>query len=267
MVSKKSQGRQPDTIRVMRLLDEAGGLSNATVRAELNLSDTRYNEIKKSLLEEEAIEKYRCRGGGVRLTSKGEKSLPKNPETPKSTVKAESGLYVPLVDYLTKQSEEDEIMSMAINTANLRVKGKWQNPDITQITFESYQYLRKSEVIVGTFEVKQWGRWDVGAVFESAAHRRFSHEASVVLEWPNGVDFSLSDTTFKLDELSRECRRFGLGLYTLRPYYASYRLYAHIEPTRHTPSDSAVEAWLEHLFSRLEKEAKRFEVLRAQVDG
>lgn len=251
LAKKHTKGRPADITRVMRLLQETEGLSNSYIRSELNLTDTRYGEIKKSLLDEGAVAKYRCRGGGIRLTPEGEASIPIVEDGPLSTVKYEKDLYAPLVQYLEQQSKEDEIVSIAINTANLRTKGKWQNPDVTQITLEKYPYLRASELIVKTFEVKQWGRWDVGVAFESAAHRRFSHEAVVVLEWPNGNDFSLTDPTYKIDEISRECRRFGLGLYTLRPYYKAYRLHTHIQPIRHTPTKSDTESWLEYIFDRM----------------
>lgn len=262
MAKKNNHGRPTDTLRVMRLLNEVDGLSNPYIRTELNLTDKGYGEIRKSLLEEGVVESYRCRGGGIRLTKKGEKNIPKDESGPQSTVDNEKDLYVPLVQYLVRQSEEDETSSIALNTANLRSKGKWQNPDVTQIAIENYPYLGKSEVIVSTFEVKQWGRWDVGAVFESASHRRFSHEAAVVLEWPKRADFSLSDPTYKLDDISRECRRFGLGLYTLRPYHSSYRLHPHIQAARHAPSDSAVESWLEYVFERHQTALADFQKLR-----
>lgn len=257
-MAKSNAGRPTDTLRVLRALFESDGLSNAYLRAELNLTDSRYEEIQKSLLDEKLIEKYRCRSGGVRLTKKGEQSVPVPEKGPPSSVKYEKDLYEPLIDFLKRQAQEDDVSSIPINTANLRTKGKWQNPDITQLTIEHYQYLRKKELVVTTYEVKQWGRWDTGVVFEAASHKRFSHEAIVVLEWPEGVEFSLSDPTYRLDEISRECQRFEVGLCTLRPYYSSYRLHSHIDSERHAPSDSAVESWLEYMFERLPTARKEY---------
>jgi hypothetical protein len=70
---------------------------------------------------------------------------------------------------------------------------------VTRIVIEYYPNLRKTQVTVATYEVKQFPYWNVSSAYEAAAHHRFSHEAYVVLEWPNGVDFSLTDPTHKLD--------------------------------------------------------------------
>lgn len=257
-----TQGRPADSDRVLRLLQQTSGLSNPAIRTELNLADTRYQEIRQSLIQEGLVEAYRCRGGGIRLTTRGESSVPTDENAPQSTVKAEKNLYQPLIKLLEQQSTEDDTSSIVVNTADLRKKGTWQNPDVTQVMIERYPYLRRTEIIVQTFEVKQWGRWDINVVFESASHKRFSHEAAIVLEWPNGVDFSLSDPTYKLDEIARECRRFGVGLYTLRPYYSAYRLYTHIETPRHIPLDADVESWLEYLFTRRPAALQKFEQLQ-----
>lgn len=247
----KKMGRTSDRDRVLLALSESDGLSNAYLRSELDLTDKRYAEIKEALLKEGLIEKYRCHSGGVCLTRKGEKKVPVFGGDSKSRVSKEADLYGPLISYLYKIAEEGEISSLPVNTANLRTRGKWQNPDVTQITIEQYPYLRKYEAIVTTYEVKQWGRWDVNAVFEAASHRRFSHEAIVVLEWPNNEHFSLSDPTFRLDEISRECQRFGVGLQTMRPHYKSHRLHTHIEAVRNSPSTAAVETWLAYIFERV----------------
>lgn len=250
-MEKTSAGRPPDNLRVLRALLGSDGLSNAYLRTELNLSDSRYDEIKTALLKEGLIEKYRCQGGGIRLTKKGDKSISTSEGVPTSSVQTERDLYDPFISVLNKQAQEDDIASLLLNTSNLRTRGKWQNPDITQLAVEHYHYLRKTEIIITTYELKQWGKWDVGVVFEAASHRRFSHLAIVVLEWAAGAEFSMSDTTYKIDEISRECQRFGVGLSTLRPYYSNYRLHPHIEAERHTPANSAVEAWLEYMFERI----------------
>lgn len=258
MPRANTQGRPADADRVLRLLQQTSGLSNPAIRTELDLADNRYQEIRQALIQEELVESYRCRGGGIRLTTRGESSVPTDENGPQSTVKAEKNLYQPLIKLLEQQSSEDETASIVINTADLRKKGTWQNPDVTQVLIERYPYLKKTEIIVQTFEVKQWGRWDISVVFESASHKRFSHEAAIVLEWPNGAVFSLSDPTYKLDEIARECRRFGVGLYTLRPYYSAYRLHTHIETPRHLPLDADVESWLEYLFIRRPSASQRF---------
>ncbi len=161
-----------------------------------------------------------------------------------------------------EDSQESDVRSFAQITAGLKKKGKWQNPDVTQITLETYPRLGKEEIIVTTYEVKLWNCWDITAVFESACHRRFSHEAIVVLEWlPDVVAFSLSDASYKVLDLANECRATGVGLYTLEKRGKSYQIYAHIEPIRHVPPHSKLEDWLEYFLTKNSDAEKEYEKL------
>ena len=60
-------GRPSDKDRVIWLLSEQGGTSNQQVKGSLDLSDSRYTQVIEDLWSEGLIEKYRCRGGGIRL--------------------------------------------------------------------------------------------------------------------------------------------------------------------------------------------------------
>jgi hypothetical protein len=252
MSRQTSRGRPTDRLRILNLLSESGGLSNAYIRGELNLTDGRYDELKKALLDEGILEVYRCRSGGVRLTPQGQRSVQGEVRAamPSSSVARESDLYRHVVSYLEKQAAEDEIASVVVDTASLRNRGKWQNPDVTQVTIEKFKYLKTQSIIVSTYEVKQFGSWDVNAVYESASHRRFSHRAAVVLEWPSTEPFSLSSTNYRINQIAAECQRFQVGLYTLRKYYSSFRLHLEIEPVQHVPSNDDLERWLEYMMSR-----------------
>jgi hypothetical protein len=256
------RGRLSDEQRVLLLLAGAeGGLSNAFVKNELSLSDERYEIIRKGLLKKALIEIYRCRSGGVRVTPEGEKKAPEPVKKLKSSVSKETDLYEPLCDCLTSLNGGDEFPGIVLNVGSYRRIGKWQNPDVMQIAVEQYKYLKKTKVVLTSYEVKPWNSWSIDVVFEAAAHRRFAHESIVVLEWVNDADFSLSDPSYKVDEIARECQRFGVGLCTLRPWYKSYRLHTHIEAVQHTPNDSAVENWLEYIFDRRPIEKKKYEAL------
>lgn len=250
--------RIPDKDRILRALAESGGSSNAYIRTELGFEDGRYKELKEELKNEELLQLYQCRGGGVRLTTAGYDAAKATQSYGSSSVAKEKNLYQPLVDYLEKQAEEDGVESMSIDTSALRNKGKWQNPDITQVTIERYLYLGKQEVVITTYEVKQWNGWNTQVVFEAASHLRFSHHAIVVLEWPNEVDFSLSDPTYKIDQIVRECQRFGVGLSLMKLYNGSYRIYEQIEAPPNTPMADDLEYWLEYVFSKKKKDRKRY---------
>lgn len=257
-----------DCERVLRLLQETEGLSSRKIKTELNLSDDRYDAVRQSMLDEGLVEKYVCRGGGIRLTPKGDKATPTN-EITSSTVARELDLYGPLVTLLEAQAKEDDTEVVVCATHSLRARGRWQNPDVTHVAIEYYQHLRKTRITVATYEVKQFPRWTVDAVYEAASHRRFAHEAWVVLEWPNGTDFSLTDPTYKLDQMFRECQRFNVGLATLHPWYKSYRLRERYEATPNVPKDDDVEAWLEYMFDRapktLEAYNARFEAVQNRL--
>lgn len=255
-----------DRDRILLLLNETDGLSNLRIRTELNLSNERYAEVRKSLVDENLVEKYVCRGGGIRLTRKGEKESPAYEDT-SSTVNKEAELYPHLIDFLEEQAKEDDIQAVLCSTHSLKARGKWQNPDVTRTVIVYYPNLRKMHVTVTTYEVKQFPSWNVSAVYEAAAHHRFSHEAYVVLEWPNGVNFSLTDPTHKIDQIARECQRFGVGLATLHPYYKSYRLWPRLEPSPSTPDDEDVEAWLDYMFSRDATALKAYNDKMQSVQG
>jgi S1-C subfamily serine protease len=68
-----ARGKIPDRIRILRLLDGREGLSTRQIKLALNLSDDRYNVVRDELLRDGLVEKYRCAGGGLRLTRKGKK--------------------------------------------------------------------------------------------------------------------------------------------------------------------------------------------------
>ena len=112
--------REKDSDRVVQLLYETEGLSNARIKNELGLGDDRYIEIKDLLLSEGLVEKYKCRGGGVRLTRQGEKASPKTNEY-ESSVKNEKELYSHLMKFVEKQSEDDEIKSMVKEKKDIKI--------------------------------------------------------------------------------------------------------------------------------------------------
>jgi hypothetical protein len=260
--------RTADRDRILFLLKESEGLSNLRVKTELNLSDDRYKEVRDPLLREGLIQKYICRGGGIRLTRQGEKAVPHEEDGAESTVPKEADLYEPLAQFLRDQSEEDEVEATVCDTHVLKQRGQWQNPDITRIAVAYYRHLRRMHVVVTTYEVKQFPRWDVSVVYEAASHHRFSHQALVVLEWPNKENFSLTDPTHKLDQIARECQRSGVGLCTLHPHYSSYRLHPQIDAQpRQPPTDEDVDSWLDYVFSRDSEALSDFNKRASKVQG
>lgn len=198
-------------------------------------------------------------GGGIRLTPRGEREVAPDGSV-FSSVEREEQLYPLLVGALQRDFPTDVVF----DTGRLRKRGKWQNPDVTQLSIDIYPRLRKREVIITTFEVKQWARWDVNSVFEAASHARFAHEGFVALEWP---DPSVSLAEAGATQIIRECQRFGIGLVTLEPWYKKFRIRTHIEPTPKHPTNADAESWLEYALSRSQEAAKRFDEAITKADA
>jgi hypothetical protein len=140
--------KRSDRDRILFLLSDAEGLSNLRVKTELDLGDDRYQKVRGELIDEGLIEKYLCRGGGVRLTRKGERQVPGAENQPDSEVAKEAELYDPLIEFLRRESEEDEGEAVICNTHALKARGQWQNPDVTRIEIEHHRYLRQMRVVV-----------------------------------------------------------------------------------------------------------------------
>lgn len=247
-----------DRERVLRLLAETEGLSSPRIKQHLRLSDERYDTVKLSLIKDGLAEKYVCRGGGLRLTRRGESEGPSLARGDVS-VRKERLLYGPLIAALSRENPE----SVVFDTSALRKRGKWQNPDVTQITVESYRRLRTRRVLLTTYEVKQWGAWDVMAAFEAASHARFAHDGWVVLEWRD-EPFALEDP--RVGPIVIECRRFGVGVMTMHKYYKTCRLISRLEPVRQIPEDIVVEEWLDYALSRRSDACDRFTELMDHLD-
>ncbi len=252
--------RTSDRDRIIKMLAETGGSSSARIKVELDLGDDRYDALRSELIEDGTAEKYVCRGGGLRLTPSGDRQVPTEGETAKATVAKEKELYDPLVAALLKDAPE----SVAFDTASLRKRGKWQNPDVTQVFVDVYPWLRRLRVAITTFEVKPWGVYDVNAVFEAASHARFAHQGFVVLEWCE-KEFSLSDA--RLEMLVRECRRFGVGILTLERHYSHWRVHPRLDAAPFTePHDADVEEWLDYALTRREDARGTFERLMTESE-
>jgi hypothetical protein len=166
-------GRPEDRKRILRLLNDTEGLSNNRIKTELTLTDDRCDAVE--LINEGLVEKLQMRGGGIRLTRKGEKQSAPEQEV-SSGAENESGLYKHFEAFLEAQADQDGIQAVVCPTHQLKARGKWRNPDVTRIAIDFYRNLRKVDVTVTTYEVKQFPNWNVSAVYEAASHHRFSHE-------------------------------------------------------------------------------------------
>jgi DNA-binding MarR family transcriptional regulator len=248
--------RPSDKERIIWLLSEEGGTSNQQVKATLGLDDSRYKNVLDELRSEGLVEKYRCHGGGIRLTSKGLKQKPLSQSG--SAVDREVDLYLLFQNALIYEAQENEENATVLDTSTLRMRRKWSNPDLAKISVQRYPIQRLHKVVLITYEVKQWGRWNVEAVFEAASHRRYAHEAYVVLEWARDVPFEGAEY------IESACSRFGVGLITLHPYYSSFRHIVRIHAVPHMPPDGEVEEYMGYIFERRNGDFQAYEALWSQ---
>lgn len=241
--------RTSDRDRILGMLSDAGwGISNQRLRTTLGLSEERYDRVRNELLEEGLIEKYRARGGAIRLTRKGERNVV--PDEKASQVEKEADLYPRLVEALSKEFEDE--LAYAFDTGRFRKRGQWKNPDVTSVAVEVYPWLRRREVRVRTYEVKRFGDNNVTCVFEAASHASFAHEAYIVFEWVGDFD----DSDVRIAQILAECQKFGVGFCTLEKHYKSYRINEHLAAIpKRTPLDRDVNEWLEYAFAH-DDEAK-----------
>ncbi|MDR1184457.1 MAG: hypothetical protein LBK67_06640 [Coriobacteriales bacterium] len=248
--------RQPDRERVIWLLQAQGTTSNQRVRTALDLTDERYQKVKSELIEQSLLERVKGQGGGIQLTDKGWKygALLES----QSAVSKELDLYPHFVRLLRDESRENDEPAVIIDTSAMRKSGKWVNPDIIKITLKRLPLLRTHKFIVTTYELKQWKKWGLQAVYEAASQRRFAHQSNLVVEWAHDAEIVLPD------QVINDCSRFGVGLLTMRPYYKSFRYFSELESKTHSPSDDAVEEFLTYVFAKYPEAEAEFQALWKQ---
>jgi len=248
--------RRSDAEKVLFLLYENYPMSNAQIKSRLDISDEKYLSVRNELLGNSYVEKYQCRGGGIKITLKGERFISKKVETAfSSKVEKEAELYEPFLKCLEKEIIENEENAIVLNTSSLRKKGKWSNPDLIKIAYREYPLLRINSISIITYEIKQASKWDNSCVYETASHSIFSNESYVVLEWSKERGFE------ELENLLLISRRFGVGLITMLPYYANYRFITQSESEVRNPSPELIEDYLNYLFQKYPEYMQKFETL------
>lgn len=208
--------RPDDRTRILDLLAESqAGLSNQRIRTELRMGRERYDEIRSQLIAEGEVEKYVCRGGGIRLTDRGAAAVPVAAPLIAPLDRQAGGearLYPILVEQLTKEYDES-VLAHPFIPASLKRRGKWRNPDVVTIEVVPYRRLQRLDVLVWTYEVKLRDTWSVSSVFEAERQGRFSSGSTLVLEWPDGIVATVEDPSLR--DVLDECRHHGVSLATL----------------------------------------------------
>jgi TPR repeat protein len=118
-----SRGRTPDRIRILSLLDGREGLSALQIKRSLHLSDGRYEEVRGELLKDGLVEKYACRGGGLRLTSKGKEAAAQGSELDREAKEYVSPRYSGPAGQSAAADQSAQAISAAERNARIRILG------------------------------------------------------------------------------------------------------------------------------------------------
>jgi hypothetical protein len=126
-------------------------------------------------------------------------------------VAREQELYEPFADWV-RSTLEGTFVHVAVTGARRRQKGagtKWSQPDVTAVTVANFEYLPGASVEAWTYEIKRLNEaGKIESVYEAAAHGRWAHRASLVVEsFPDEEPVSTS--------VMGEVARLGLGLYVI----------------------------------------------------
>jgi hypothetical protein len=205
-----------DAAMLLAALPEDGStLGNYKLRGQLNLGDDTYAEAKRELRDAGLIKVGVGYGGSIgRATIAKPVKAADAPPAP-GLVKLERELYEPLAKFLRSSLADQPYQFAEARVTGppkgyRRNSGKWSRPDVTVVQVSRYEWLPDIAVEVSTYEIKQAGdARDLEIVYETAAHGRWAHRSSLVVEYL-GTGDPVPDTVLA------EVRRFRLGLYTMQ---------------------------------------------------
>jgi hypothetical protein len=187
-----------------------------------------YTRARSELDRAGLIVRGRGYGGTIaRATAKAESSAVSKARL----VVKESDLYDPVLAWIQAELEADQDFAHAKRTASAKgwtsASGKWSRPDVTAVQVLTYEWLPQVTVEVLSYEIKRYAdAQKLESVYEAAAHQRWAHRASLVVELDREAG-ALPDAM--LDEL----RRFRLGLYVMRRRdQGDFEIREELEPAR-----------------------------------
>jgi hypothetical protein len=219
-----------------KLPDDGSTAGNYSLRSQLELDDETYARAKRELRDRGLIKVGVGYGGTVARTAATSRApTPEPPRADRHLVTRESALYEPFADWLRSSLEDQELAFSHVKITGTprgyrRGGGKWSRPDVTAVQVFRYEWLPEVSVEVSSYELKRVPDAEkLESVYEAAAHGRWAHRASLVVEQEG-------------DELAPpaildEVRRFRLGLYSMRRREdGKFDVKEHIKPPLTTDS-------------------------------
>lgn len=250
--------------RLLSLVPDDGSRISATrLRTDAEGSGAEYRRALDELKLAGKIESTPGRGGGFSRTlaalETGPDTATRSLPTP-GLVAREAELYAPFHEWLKGNWEGIdglefcELRPTATPAGWPRNMGKWSRPDVTGVQVSTFDWLPEKVVEVSTYEIKRWADASKReSVFEAAAHGRWAHRASLVVEVDPGQR-SLPDL------LQEEAGRFNLGLYTMRRRSGSdgWDISEVVAPEPQTPAHEQVNEFLKLYFRPDQRRANNF---------
>ncbi len=121
--------------------------------------------------------------------------------------------------------------------------GPWTRPDFVLVAYKNYDYTPGRIRDIETFEVKLHD-CTIDAVFETAAHSRFSTRSYLAVQRRNGMPSERD-----LSRIESECQRFGLGLLLFDDPAASESWDFRVKPVRQEPDPDYLEEFVRQQLS------------------
>ena len=231
--------KSADAFQLYVVIPEDGTpISNANARKAARLTESRYSAAKQLLLATQEIRPGRGRGGSIRRVDY-------DPGTRAGASEREQDLYEPFKKWLEAQqssgSPSFQIVKITGTGAGARRRtGQWSKPDVVRIRVIEYVTLPQIDVEVDTFEIKPYAQGkNLIGVFESSAHQRRAHAATLVIEWPFDDDSSLPNA------VKSECGRLGVGLIQFWDRNGEVSL----EAARQTPSPDLLDGFIQDILT------------------
>jgi hypothetical protein len=176
------------------------------------LSSDDYWFIRNQLIADGKIVKGGGLGGSVRRAAAVGEADQARSQT--KAVAREVDLYEPFCGTISAMFTKDRqitsfVCQVTAHQGGKQTGGQWTRPDITLVAVRVFQFVPGKMLEVVTFEVKPLNSFGIGGVFETAAHSVFANKCYLAIQVPKG-DVASDD----LSRLERECKRFGVGLFT-----------------------------------------------------
>lgn len=128
-------------------------------------------------------------------------------------------------------------------TAGPSGSGVWSRPDLAMVNAWRHKYQPGERLDVYGFEVKRDEGCDLRSVHETLAHCRLVHFAYLVWQYRNR-----DHTSERFRVIRDNCEAYGLGLITFSDENDGRTFEVHIEASRATPNEAAVDEFIDTRF-------------------